>query len=94
MKQREIVGELHELLNSRSNDAVKLAYLSQEDAEKIDRLDLRSLVELKRSERGAVEVKLMDRLRVIELLERLEREDQLKEQMERLTGGAMEDEGQ
>lgn len=90
MEQQKIVQELRKLLNSKSNDAVKLAYLSQEDADRIDKLDLRGLVELKRSEKGAVEVKLIDRIRVIELLERLEqreREEQLGELLDNLREG-------
>lgn len=87
MEQQKIVRELRKLLNSKSNDAVKLAYLSQEDADRIDKLDLRGLVELKRSERGAVEVKLIDRIRVIELLERLEREEQVGGLLDGLRGG-------
>jgi hypothetical protein len=71
--------ELHRLLHCKSNDAVKLAFLSQEDGARIGRLDLTGLAELKRSEKGAVEVKLIDRIRIIELLDRLERERQDQE---------------
>lgn len=92
MEQQRIVRELRKLLNSKSNDAVKLAYFSQEDADRIDKLDLRGLVELKRSEKGAVEVKLIDRIRVIELLERLEQQEQ-EAQLGHLLDGLREGEG-
>ncbi len=77
MKRQKIVNELRKLANSKSNDVVKLAYLTEEDIDKIDGLDLRGLVELKRSGNGAVEVKLVNRLQVLELLDKLhQREDE------------------
>lgn len=72
MEHDMIAKELRRLLRGRNNDPVKLAFLSQEDAGQIDRLDLRCLAELKRSEKGAVEVRLIDRIRVAELLDLLE----------------------
>lgn len=92
MEQQRIERELWRLLNSKSNDAVKLAYFSQEDADRIDKLDLRGLVELKRSEKGAVEVKLIDRVRIIELLEQLEQRER-EEKLGSLLDGLREGEG-
>jgi hypothetical protein len=57
------------MAEGRSNDVAKLAFLEAENAEeKMEQMDLTELVELKRSEKGAVEVKLVDRLRALELL--------------------------
>ena len=56
------------LAMGRANDAVKLAYLDQDGLSQIDGLDLRCLTEFKRSSNGAVEVKLTDRVAVLEKL--------------------------
>ena len=71
MDRQEIVKELRRLLKSKSNDAVKLAWLNPDRPEEIDRLDLRCVTEIKRSEKGCFEVKFVDRLKVLEALERL-----------------------
>ena len=71
MDRQEIVKELRRLIRSKNNDAVKLAYLNPDRVEDIDRLDLRGVVEIKRSEKGCFEVKFVDRLKVLEALERL-----------------------
>ena len=78
MKRQTIMAELRKLANSKCNDAVKLAYLTEEDVGKIDQLDLRGLVELKRSGNGAVELKLLNRLQVLEFLDRLSQRDEEK----------------
>lgn len=76
MDRQEIVKELRRLIKSRHNDAVKLAWLGQEAVQDIDKLDLRGVVEVRRSEKGCFEVKFVDQLKALELLERLcSRED-------------------
>lgn len=75
MDRQKIINELRRLVGSKSNDAVKLAYFTQEDADRIDTLDLRGLVELRRSGNGAVEIKLIDRLKALELLDRLSQQE-------------------
>ena len=76
MQRQEIVKELRRLIKSKNNDAVKLAWLGQEAVQDIDKLDLRGVVELKRSEKGCFEVKFVDKLKALDLLERLcSRED-------------------
>ena len=58
------------------NDAVRLAYLTEEQADEIARLDLTALTEFKRSPSGAVELKLADRVEVLEkVLELLDRRE-------------------
>lgn len=71
MDRLEMIEELRRLVKSRNNDAVKLAFLEAGDAAAIKRLDLRGVTELKRSEKGCFEVKFIDRLKAMELLERL-----------------------
>ena len=58
------------------NDAVRLAYLTEEQADEISHLDLTALTEFKRSPSGAVELKLADRVKVLEkVLELLDRRE-------------------
>lgn len=76
MKRKAIMRELRKLASSKCNDAVKLAYLTGEDVEKIDGLDLSGLAELKRSGNGGVELKLVDRVRVLELLDELSQREE------------------
>lgn len=76
MDRKEIVNELRRLIKSKSNDAVKLAWLDPEQIQDIDHLDLRGVVEVKRSEKGAFEVRFVDKLKALELLERLSGKDE------------------
>ena len=57
--------QLRKLAFGKANDCVKLALCEDVDIEK---LDLSLLTEIKRSERGTVEVKLLDRTKVLEQL--------------------------
>ena len=50
------------------NDAVKLAYLPEEERDAIGRLDLSALTEFRRSGAGTVEMKFTDRMRALERL--------------------------
>ena len=61
----EITQALISLAFGRANDCVRLVL---EPAPEVEHLDLRLLSEIKRSEKGAVEIKLVDRLRVLEQL--------------------------
>lgn len=65
LQRRDIQRRLAELAFGRANDCVKLVL---EDSPQVDALDLSLLSEVKRSDRGAVEVKLIDRLRALEAL--------------------------
>lgn len=67
-KRKLLVKQMQNLSNARVNDAVKLAYLQEEQLDLIDDLDLTALTEFKRSSNGVVEVKFMDRLKVLEEL--------------------------
>ncbi len=67
LTQADVARRLAELAFGRANDCVKLA-LKENIA--VDQLDLSLLSELKRSEKGTVEVKLVDRLKALEQLAR------------------------
>lgn len=60
--------KLEALVFSRSNDAVKLAFLGDGALERIDGLDLSALTELHRLSNGSMEMKFLDRIKLLELL--------------------------
>lgn len=68
LRPEDVVRYLGTLAFGRCNDCVKLAL---EDAPEVEKLDLRLLSEIKRNEKGTVEVKLLDRLEILEQLQRL-----------------------
>lgn len=74
-----LMRRMDQLAAGRVNDAVKLAFLNEERVEEIDSLDLSTLTEFKRSGNGTVEIKLMDRVAVLEkiaaMLERGEEDE-------------------
>ena len=72
LKRSDVARRLAELAFGKCNDCVRLA---MGEAENISKLDLGMLTEFKRSEKGAVEVKLVDRLKALELLAAMAEED-------------------
>lgn len=63
--REDVTRRLAELAFGRANDCVRLAL---EDEPKLDKLDLSLLSEIKRNEKGTVEIRLIDRLRALEQL--------------------------
>ena len=63
--RRDVVRRLAELAFGRANDCVRLAL---EDEPVLDKLDLSLLSEVKRNDKGTVEIKLIDRLQALEQL--------------------------
>ena len=61
----DIVRRLAQLAFGRANDCVKLVL---QDAPEVDALDLSLLSQVKRNDKGTVEVKLIDRIRALEQL--------------------------
>ena len=72
IEKRDVTRRLAELAFGKANDCVRLVLESDLSLEK---LDLSLLSEVKRSDKGAVEVKLIDRLQALELLSQVARED-------------------
>lgn len=68
---RKILRKIETLADGRVNDAVKLAFLDENTMESLDGMDLSAVAEFKRHGNGAVEVKLVDRLAVLEKLAEL-----------------------
>ncbi|NCB64144.1 MAG: XRE family transcriptional regulator [Clostridia bacterium] len=67
-REEAVFQKLLRLADRKSNDAVRLAFLNEEDAEEIKKMELSALTELKRHANGAVEIKLVDRLAVYDRL--------------------------
>ena len=65
-RMNTLMRRMERLAGGRVNDAVKLAFLDGERVDEIDNLDLSALTEFKRSGNGTVEIKLMDRMAVLE----------------------------
>ena len=70
--RQDVTRRLAELAFGRANDCVRLAL---EDAPDLGNLDLSLLSEVKRNEKGTVEIKLIDRLRALEQLTLVAREE-------------------
>ena len=60
VSRADVTRRLAELAFGKANDCVRLAL---ENDPKLDRLDLSLLSEVKRNDKGTVEIKLIDRLR-------------------------------
>ena len=72
IQRRDIQRRLAELAFGRANDCVKLVL--EQDPE-LEKLDLSLLSEVKRNDKGTVEIKLIDRLRALEQLAQVAGED-------------------
>ena len=73
MKREEILKEIRRLAKGKVNDAVRLAYLGEDELAEIGRLELSAVTEFKRNSNGTVELKFVDRLAALQwLLEQAE----------------------
>ena len=65
LTRSDVARRLAELAFGKANDCVKLVL---EDGAAVDGLDLSLLTELKRNDKGTLEVRLVDRLKALEQL--------------------------
>ena len=65
VSRADVTRRLAELAFGKANDCVRLVL---EDEPTVDKLDLSLLSEVKRNDKGTVEIKLIDRLRALEQL--------------------------
>ena len=72
ISRSDVTRRLAELAFGNANDCVRLAL---EDDPRLGRLDLSLLSEVKRNDKGTVEIKLIDRLRALEQLAQVAGED-------------------
>ena len=86
LTREDVARRLAELAFGKANDCVRLVL--DGDA-KLDGLDLSLLTELKRNDKGMVEIRLVDRLRALEQLALLAKEDgsDLESFLQALQGG-------
>ena len=72
IRREDVTRRLAELAFGKANDCVRLAL---EDDPQLSRLDLSLLSEVKRNEKGTVEIKLIDRLKALEQLAQVAGQD-------------------
>ena len=84
--REDVTRRLAELAFGKANDCVRLAL---EDDPSLGKLDLSLLSEVKRNEKGTVEIKLIDRLRALEQLAQVaqENDSDLESFLQALQGG-------
>lgn len=68
LDREQLLEQMRALACAKVNDAVKLAYLPEEEREAIGELDLSALIEFRRSGAGTVELKFADRMKALERL--------------------------
>ena len=86
IRRQDVIRRLAELAFGKANDCVRLAL---EDDPSLGKLDLSLLSEVKRNEKGTVEIKLIDRLRALEQLAQVaqENDSDLETFLQALQGG-------
>ena len=86
VRKQDVTRRLAELAFGKANDCVRLAL---EDDPNLGKLDLSLLSEVKRNDKGTVEIKLIDRLRALEQLAAVAKEDNsdLESFLQALQGG-------
>ena len=84
--RQDVTRRLAELAFGKANDCVRLAL---EDDPQLGKLDLSLLSEVKRNDKGTVEIKLIDRLRALEQLAAVagENSEDLDQFLRALQGG-------
>ena len=65
VQRKDVIRRMAELAFGKANDCVRLVL---EDEPNVEKLDLSLLSEVKRNDKGTVEIKLIDRLRALEQL--------------------------
>ena len=85
ISREDVLRRLAELAFGQPNDCVRLALENDPD---LKGLDLSLLSEIRRSDNGMVEIKLIDRLRILEKLEQSTQEehDEMRELLRALGG--------
>ena len=87
IRRQDVTRRLAELAFGKANDCVRLAL---EENLCLEKLDLSLLSEVKRNDKGTVEIKLIDRLRALEQLAAVAGEDpqELELFLKALQGGS------
>ena len=87
IQKRDVTRRLAEMAYGSANDCVRLAL---EESPCLEQLDLSLLSAVKRSDKGTVEIRLVDRLQALEQLSAMAEEDrtELDDFLQSLQGGA------
>ena len=87
IQKRDVTRRLAEMAFGSANDCVRLAL---EESPCLEQLDLSLLSAVKRSDKGTVEIRLVDRLQALEQLSAMAEEDrtELDDFLQSLQGGA------
>ena len=87
IQKRDVTRRLAEMAFGSANDCVRLAL---EESPCLEQLDLSLLSAVKRSDKGTVEIRLVDRLQALEQLSAMAEEDRtaLDDFLQSLQGGA------
>ena len=67
-KREQILKRMWQLAQAGAEGAVRLACFPEEEWEHVDKLDLDALTEFKRGTNGVIELKFVDRVRLLERL--------------------------
>lgn len=85
--RQKALKKIYEMAFSQNSDAFKLLYLSEEDASALEGLDLRQVASLHKAANGGVEIKLVDRAKLIAMLLEATAEDEGEARSEESGGG-------
>ena len=75
--RQKALKKLYEMAFGPSRDAFRLLYLSEEDVSALEGLDLRQVASLHKAANGGVEIKLVDKARLIAMLLEATAEEEL-----------------
>lgn len=67
-EREQILKRMWQLAQAGAEGAVRLACFPEEEREHVDKLDLDALTEFKRGTNGVIELKFVDRVRLLERL--------------------------
>ncbi len=74
--RQKALKKIYEMAFSQNTDAFKLLYLSEEDMSALEGLDLGQVVSLHKAANGGVEIKLVDKAKLIAMLLEATAEDE------------------
>ena len=68
IRREDVIRRLAQLAFGESGDAVRLAMLGQTDEKTLEGMDFSAVAEIRRSPNGGLEIKMLDRIRVLSTL--------------------------
>ena len=68
LRREDVIEALRKIAFGKANHGVKLMYLEKVTPQRVQRMDLSAVSEIKRGANGAVEVKFVDRVKALGVL--------------------------